>query len=171
MVVFWPLGIWMASQSRFNVNSVFSYIVSCLCHSERRREISGCIWNERVLPRRWKQLYAYYAINRENDERLRHVESEVRRSAVNDLRITSLVHIPLVALLAFQLLDVLVRLIDALAALLLDNLAQGRINILGHATRVAAHEKLRALGIDPFPDLGRIVSQLVLDIDFVNLIA
>jgi uncharacterized membrane protein len=26
MVVFWPLGIWMASQSRFNVNSVFSYM-------------------------------------------------------------------------------------------------------------------------------------------------
>src|SRR5512132_2327414 len=85
MVVFWPLGIWMASQSRFNVNSVFSYIVSCLCHSERRRGISGCIWNERVLPRRWKQLSAYYAINRENDERLRHVEWEVRRNAVNDL--------------------------------------------------------------------------------------
>src|SRR5438552_8325808 len=26
MVVFWPLGIWMASQSRVNVNSVFSYM-------------------------------------------------------------------------------------------------------------------------------------------------
>ena len=68
-----------------------------------------------------------------------------------------LIHIPLVALLAFQLLDVFVRLIDALAALLLDNLAQGRIHVLGHAARVTAHEKLRALGIDPFPDLGRIV--------------
>ena len=68
-----------------------------------------------------------------------------------------LIHIPLVALLAFQLLDVFVRLIDALAALLLDNLAQGCIHVLGHAARVTAHEKLRALGIDPFPDLGRIV--------------
>src|SRR5216117_1489220 len=120
MVVFWPLGIWMASQSRFNVNSVFSYIVSCLCHSERRRGIFGCIWNERVFPRRWKQLYAYYAINRENDERLRRSKALINTH-------------PLVALLAFQLLDVFVRLIDALAALLLDDLAQGRINVLGHA--------------------------------------
>ena len=72
-----------------------------------------------------------------------------------------LIHIPLVALLAFQLLDVFVRLIDALAALLLDNLAQGRIHVLGHAARVTAHEKLRALGVDPFPDLGRVFRHLV----------
>ena len=81
-----------------------------------------------------------------------------------------LIHIPLVALLAFQLLDVFVRLIDALAALLLDNLAQGCIHVLGHAARVTAHEKLRALGVDPFPDLGRVFRHLVLDIDFVGLI-
>src|ERR1700730_293825 len=85
MVEFWPLGICMASQSRFNVNSVFSYIVSCLCHSERRRGISGCIWNERVPPSSPETVVSYYAINRENDERLRHVESEVRRNAANDL--------------------------------------------------------------------------------------
>ena len=78
--------------------------------------------------------------------RLRHSDFVIR-----------LIHIPLVALLAFQLLDVFVRLIDALAAVLLDNLAQGCIHVLGHATRVTAHEKLRALGVDPFPDLGRVV--------------
>src|SRR5512133_3193693 len=82
-----------------------------------------------------------------------------------------LIHIPLVALLAFQLLDVFVRLIDALAALLLDNLAQGSIHVLGHAARVTAHEKLRTLGIDPFPDLGRVFRHLVLPIDLLSLIA
>src|SRR5262249_43467124 len=66
----------------------------------------------------------------------------------------SSIHIPLVALLAFQLLDVFVRLFDTLAAVLLDNLAQGCIHVLGHAARVTAHEKLRALGVDPFPNLG-----------------
>src|SRR5262249_30539685 len=80
------------------------------------------------------------------------------------------IHIPLVALLAFQLLDVFVRLFDALAALLLDNLAQGCIHVLGHAARVTANEKLRALGVDPFPDVGRVFSHLVLDIDFLGLI-
>ena len=82
-----------------------------------------------------------------------------------------LIHIPLVALLAFQLLDVFVRLIDVLATMLLNYLAQRCIHVLGHPARVTAHEKLRAFGINPFPDLGRIVSQLVLDVDFVSLIA
>src|SRR6266496_1073367 len=80
-------------------------------------------------------------------------ESSIRCNLVTIQRITGSIHIPLVTLVAFQLLDVFVGLIDAFAALLLDNLAQGCIHVLGHATRVTAHKKLCALGIDPFPDL------------------
>jgi hypothetical protein len=52
IVVFCPLGIWIASQSRLNVNSVFSYMVS--------------------------RLKINYATDVENDEWLRHVEPLTR---------------------------------------------------------------------------------------------
>src|SRR6266545_3628114 len=152
MVVFWPLGIWIASQSRLNVNSVFSYMAL-------------------TFP-------SYYATDEKNDEaRMSNDEgmTNPKQRATILFRHSSFgfrhsVHIPLVALLAFQLLDVFVGLIDALAALLLDNLAQGCVHVLGHAACVTAHEKLRALGVDPFPDLGRVFRHLVLDVDFLGLI-
>src|SRR3954454_19791541 len=78
------------------------------------------------------------------------------------------IHIPLVALLALQFLDVFVCLIDALAALLLHNVSQDCIHVFGHASCITAHEKLAALSVDPFPDLSRILSQLVLYIDLVR---
>src|SRR5438552_4253857 len=122
MVVFWPLGIWMASQSRVNVNSVFSYM---------------------ALP-----FANYYATKGENDEiRMTNDETisndrmtigsacvlpSLLRHSAFVLR-HFLIHIPLVALLAFQLLDVFVGLIDGFTTVLLHNFAQGRINVLRHA--------------------------------------
>ena len=52
----------------------------------------------------------------------------------------------------FELLDVFVGLLNALAALLLNDLAQRSIDIFGHPPRIATHEKVRAFGVDPFPN-------------------
>src|ERR1041385_3890600 len=51
-----------------------------------------------------------------------------------------LIHIPLVALLGFQLFDVLVGLIDGLATVFLDDLAQSCIDVLA-MRRASPHTK------------------------------
>src|SRR5438874_6359446 len=82
-----------------------------------------------------------------------------------------LVHIALVTLVALELLNVFVGLVDGFAALLLDDLAQRRIYILRHSLRVAAYEKMSALGVEPFPNLSGIVAHPMLDINLLGLIA
>src|SRR5215469_7573991 len=63
------------------------------------------------------------------------------------------IDVPLVAFVRLQLLDVLVSLFFSLAALFLNDFAERGIHVLGHAPRVATYEKVRALDIEPFPDL------------------
>ena len=80
------------------------------------------------------------------------------------------IDVALVAFVRFELFDVFVRLLFGLAALLLNDLAQRRINVLGHATGVAAHEKVRAFPIEPFPDFGCVVQHFVLHVRFLGRI-
>src|SRR5438094_5686876 len=82
-----------------------------------------------------------------------------------------LIHVALVTLVAFELLDVLIGLINGFTALLLHDFSQRRIDILRHSLRVAAHEKVGALGVEPFPNLSGIVLHPMLDINFPGLIA
>src|SRR5205807_7970409 len=82
-----------------------------------------------------------------------------------------LIHVALVTLFVLQFLDVVVGRRHIFAALFLDDLAQRRIDILGHPARVAADKKLRAFAVDPFPNLARVLQHEVLDIDLVSLIA
>ena len=89
-----------------------------------------------------------------------------------DIRASSFsVHIALVTLVALELLHVFIGLINAFTALVLHDFSQRRIDILGHSLRVAAHEKVGTLGIEPFPNLSGIVVHPVLDIILLRLIA
>src|SRR5213595_381136 len=81
------------------------------------------------------------------------------------------IHVALVALVVLKLLDVGVRFVHRLAALFLDDLAQRSIDIFRHASRVAANKKLGAFAVDPFPDFGGVFEHLVLDVNFMRLIA
>jgi len=62
------------------------------------------------------------------------------------------------------------NLLDVFAALLLHDFAQRCINVLGHPARIATHEKVGAIGVDPVPNFGRIFRHLVLDVDLLGLI-
>ena len=81
------------------------------------------------------------------------------------------IHIPLIPLLILQLLNVFVGLLNAFAALLLNDLAQRRIDVLCHPARIAAHKKVCALGIDPFPNFRGVFGHLVLHVDLLGLVA
>src|SRR6266487_375906 len=82
IVVFCPLGIWIASQSRVNVNSVFSYMAFLVCHSERSREISRFIFGPAMSLWSLGTIVSYYATIRETDEWLRGFETLNRWSFV-----------------------------------------------------------------------------------------
>src|SRR6266496_2766506 len=73
-----------------------------------------------------------------------------------------LIHIALVTLVALELLNVLIGLINAFTALLLHDFSQRRIDIFRHSLRVAAHEKMGALGVEPSPNLSGMVLHLML---------
>ena len=80
------------------------------------------------------------------------------------------IHIPLITLLVFQFFNVFVRLLNAFAAVLLNDFAQRSVDVFGHSARIAAHEKVRALAVDPFPNFGGIFRHFVLHIDFLGLV-
>ena len=82
-----------------------------------------------------------------------------------------LIHVALVTLVALEFLNVFIGLINAFTALLLYDFSQDRIDILRHSLRVAAHEEMRALGVEPFPNLSGIVVYPMLDINLLGLIA
>src|SRR5947207_8819002 len=82
-----------------------------------------------------------------------------------------LIDIALVTLVALELLNVFIGLINGFTALLLHDLAQCRIDILRHSLRVAAHKKVGALAVEPFPNFSCIVVHLMLDINLLGLIA
>src|SRR5947209_5607741 len=82
-----------------------------------------------------------------------------------------LVNIALVTLVALEFLNVFIGLINAFTALLLHDFSQRRIDILRHSLRVAAHEKVGALALEPFPNFCSIVVHLMLDINLLGLIA
>src|SRR5947208_12552134 len=82
-----------------------------------------------------------------------------------------LIYVALVAFIALKLFNVFVRFVDAFAAVLLHNFAQRSIDILRHPARVAAHEKVCALGVEPFPNLGSVFQHAVLHVNFFALIA
>src|SRR5437764_10425131 len=137
----------MASQSRLNVNSVFSYM--------------------RLTPS------DYYATDEENDEmtnaRTMTNHSFVIRHSTFVLR--HLIHILLVTFLVLELLNVCVGFLDVFAALFANYCAQRRIDILGHPPRIATHKKVRTLVFDPLPNFGGIFHHFVLNVDFLRLIA
>src|SRR5687768_6302757 len=97
------------------------------------------------------------------------INKSSRRSSILHYTTTPLVNVALVALIALQLLDVLVRLLFTLAALFLENCSQRGIDILGHAPGVATNEELRALGLHPLPNLRGIFEHLMLDVRFAFL--
>src|SRR6266540_1733353 len=82
-----------------------------------------------------------------------------------------LIHIPLVALITFKLFNILIGLLNAFAALLLNDFAQRSVDVFGHPARIATHEKMRALRVEPFPNFGGIFHHLVLHVDLLGLIA
>src|SRR5438132_13709551 len=88
-----------------------------------------------------------------------------------EIRFGKLIHVALVAFVGFELLDVSVRFVYGFAALFLDDLSQRSIDIFGHTSRVAAHEKLRTVVVDPFPNLSGVFQHLMLNVNFVRLIA
>src|ERR1700722_14764114 len=81
------------------------------------------------------------------------------------------IDVALVAFIAFQFLNVFVRLLFALAALFLNDFPQRGIDILGHAPGIAADEKMSAFAIHPFPNLRCTVQHFMLHVGFVCLIA
>src|SRR6202140_5548965 len=96
--------------------------------------------------------------------------SEAREDASFVLRHSDfgiLIHVALIAFIAFQFLNVFVRLLFALAASLLNDSPQRGIDILGHAPGIAAYEKMRAFAIHPLPTLRRTVQHFVLHVGFV----
>src|SRR6266705_6474510 len=112
-----------------------------------------------------------------NDEARRN--DEIRMTKQNSDTVSSfdicassfLIHIPLITFLILQFLDVFISLLDAFAALLLDDFSQRSINVFGHPTRIATHEKVRAFGVDPFPNFGGVFRHLMLDVDLLGLVA
>ena len=88
------------------------------------------------------------------------------------IRISSfLVHIALITLVALELLNVFVGLIETFATLLLYDFPQHRIDIFRHSLRVATHEEMGTLCVEPLPNLSGILPHLMLDINFFGLIA
>ena len=91
------------------------------------------------------------------------MEVQIKRSLLRH-SISPLVHFALVAFIALQLFDLFVRLLFAFAALFLNNLAQGRIHILGHAPRITvAREEVWecfAKVWERFPLLGRLFDRI-----------
>src|ERR1051325_7081827 len=81
------------------------------------------------------------------------------------------VNVALVTLGAFEFLHVFVGLLFTLAAMLLNDLPQSRVHVLGHAARIAANKKVGPLRIDPLPNLRCVFQHLVLDVGFIGLIA
>ena len=55
--------------------------------------------------------------------------------------------------------------------MLLNNFAERGIHILGHSFRIAANKKLRAVAVEPFPNFSGVIEHLVLNVNFVRLIA
>src|SRR5438034_5630881 len=112
-----------------------------------------------------------------NDEARRN--DEIRMTKRNSDTVSSfdicassfLIHIPLITFLILQFLDVFISLLDAFAALFLDDFSQRSINVFGHPTRIATHEKVRALAVDPFPNFDGIFRNLVLHVDVLMLFA
>src|SRR4029453_8114528 len=82
-----------------------------------------------------------------------------------------LVNIALVTFVALELLNVFIGLLNAFTAFLLYDFAKYRIDILCHSLRVAAHEKMGAFSVEPFPNLSGIVLHPMLHINFLGLIA
>ena len=62
----------------------------------------------------------------------------------------TLVNVPLIPLVGLHLLDVSLRFLRRLAALLLHNCPQGCINIFRHLQRITANVKIRS-GVEPAP--------------------
>src|SRR4051812_3003793 len=81
------------------------------------------------------------------------------------------IDVAFVTLLVLEFLYVLVSAFHSLAALFLNNLSQGRVDILGHAPGIAADIEIGAFAIEPFPNLGCIREHFVLHVDLVCLIA
>src|SRR6266513_5867573 len=63
---------------------------------------------------------------------------------------STLVNVPLISFVGLHLLDVSLRFLRRLAALLLHNCAQGCINIFRHLQRITANVKIRS-GVEPAP--------------------
>src|SRR5947199_8922236 len=104
---------------------------------------------------------------RPNDEHDRYVISSFFCASTFVLR--HLVHIPLVTLVALEFLNVFIGLLDAFAAMPLNDFAQRCIDILGHSARVGAHKEVCALVVDPFPSAsGRFVPPM-LYVDLLRL--
>ena len=82
-----------------------------------------------------------------------------------------LIHVALVALVALELFHVLVRVIDAFAALFLHDFAKRGIHVFRHAARIAAHEEMRVVGFEPFPYFRGVLHHPVLHVNLVRLIA
>src|SRR5438552_3942379 len=155
IVVFCPLGIWIASQSRLNVNSVFSYMASTLTlyYATDAKNDEIRMTNDKTMPNSPKGwLSAFFRFD--HSFVLRH-----------------LIHIALVPLVTYEFFNVFIGFLGAFAAFFADNFAQRRIDILGHAARIAAHEKMRALRVGPLPNLRGVFLHPVLDVNFLGLIA
>src|SRR6266487_5681706 len=65
IVVFCPLGIWIASQSRLTVNSVFSYMASSYVIPS---EVEESFILDPATPARRFNCHNYYATDVKNDE-------------------------------------------------------------------------------------------------------
>src|SRR5262245_57985395 len=70
IVVFCPLGIWIASQSRLNVNSVFSYMASFYVIPSEVEESLDLSLERALFLFLARNGSKDYATNRENYERL-----------------------------------------------------------------------------------------------------
>ena len=81
-----------------------------------------------------------------------------------------LVHIPLVALLFSQRLNVLSGLFRRFSARFLHNLMQSHIHVFCHSRRVAAHIEMSA-GLKPIVDIFALLEHSMLDVNLIDLVA
>jgi hypothetical protein len=79
------------------------------------------------------------------------------------------IYLALVPFVCLELFNVLVRLLFSLAARFLHDFTQRCIDILGHATRITANEKVGAFRIEPFSNLSGVVQHLMLHVRFGRL--
>src|SRR5947207_11865973 len=70
-----------------------------------------------------------------------------------------LIDIALVTLVALELFNVFIGLIETFTTLFLYDFAQGRVDVFSHSLRVPAHEEMGAFRVDPFPNLRGIFFQ------------